>query len=65
MITDEKGRRVLSLSQRRYISLQAQRDELVTVLRAVLRCDGIWHTDQETGETFGDLINAALAKVTP
>lgn len=38
-------------------------DELVVALQAMKRCPGFYQTDQETGEVFGNLVNAALAKV--
>lgn len=57
MITDEKGRRVLSISQRRYISLQAQRDELIAALRE------IEHSSRDA--VSRSQARMALAKVTP
>lgn len=37
-------------------------DELVYTLRSCLSIAGVWKTNQVTGETWGDMINAALAK---
>jgi hypothetical protein len=31
--------------------------QLLDVLTAMRRCPGVWQTDQETGETFGNLID--------
>lgn len=39
-----------------------ERDALRVALEAMKRCPGVWQTDQETGETFGNLIDAALVK---
>lgn len=36
--------------------------DLLAAARAALRCPGIDTTDQETGETFGELLRVAIAK---
>lgn len=38
--------------------------ELLAALHVALRAPGIHTTDQETGETFADVISAAIAKAT-
>lgn len=35
--------------------------ELIVALQAMLRCPGIDHTDQEQGESFRTIVEAALA----
>lgn len=36
--------------------------DLLAACQAALSAPGIWQTDQETGETFGALLEAAIAK---
>ncbi len=42
-------------------TLKRQKHQLVAALRVALRAPGIWDTDQQTGQPFGDTIKAALA----
>lgn len=43
--------------------LVAAAPDMAEALKAALRCHSIELTDQETGETFGNIIRAALAPI--
>jgi hypothetical protein len=42
--------------------MTVQRNAMLAALQCALRAPGIHTTDQETGETFADVIRAAIAR---